>query len=148
MNNSKRVPWTTATFLAFVLAAMAAPVQATHNSAQVIIDWDQIAQQNIGVPPFGPFAQARSYAMVHVAMADAVIAVQGRYDPFFARLSLPVPDGASAKAAAAQAAHDVLVHLVPANQAAFDDSLARASMASRRTLEGPVDPSAGEVAAE
>jgi hypothetical protein len=34
-----------------------------------------------------------------------------------------VPHGASAKAAAAQAAHDVLVALIPANQAAFDTAL-------------------------
>lgn len=120
MNNSKRVPRTTATFLAFVLAALAAPVHASHNGAQVIIDWDQIAQTTVGGPPF---AQARSYAMVSIAMADAVVAVQGRYDPFFARLNSPLAHGASAKAAAAQAAHDVLVHLVPANQAALDASL-------------------------
>jgi hypothetical protein len=56
-------------------------------SAQLIIDWDQIAQQNVGGPPF---AQARSYAMVSIAMADAVVAVQGRYDPFFAKLSVPI----------------------------------------------------------
>ncbi len=125
MNKTNRVRWSTATFLAVVLAAMAVPVQATgssgSSSAQVIIDWDQIAQQNI---VGGPFPQARSFAMVSIAMADAVVAVQGKYDPFFAKLRLPVPDGASAKAAAAQAAHDVLVALVPANQAALDAALA------------------------
>jgi hypothetical protein len=122
MNNSSRVRWTTAAFLAVVLAATAAPVQATHsNSAQVIIDWDQIAQQTVGGPPF---AQARSYAMVSIAMADAVVAINGKYDPFFAKLSTPIPHGASATAAAAQAAHDVLVALVPVNQAALDAALA------------------------
>ncbi len=100
---------------------MAAPVQATgSSSAQVIIDWDQIAQQNI---VGGPFPQARSFAMVSIAMADAVVAVQGKYDPFFAKLSVPLVYGASASAAAAQAAHDVLVALVPANQVALDAAL-------------------------
>jgi len=122
MNNSNRVRWTTVAFLAVVLAATAAPVQATHsNSAQVIIDWDQIAQQTVGG---APFAQARSYAMVSIAMADAVVAIKGKYDPFFAKLSTPIPHGASATAAAAQAAHDVLVALVPMNQAALDAALA------------------------
>ncbi len=122
MCTSNRVRWTTATFLAVVLAATSVPVHAAQDkSAQVIIDWDQIAQQNIGGPPF---SQARSYAMVSIAMADAVVAIQGRYDPFFVQLSSPVPHGASAKAAAAQAAHDVLLALVPANQAVFDAALA------------------------
>ena len=89
-------------------------------SRQVILDWNQVAQANIGGQPF---SQTRSYAMVHIAMADAVIAIEGNYDPFHASLK-NVPHGASAGAAAAQAAHDVLVALIPANQAVFDTALA------------------------
>ena len=44
-------------------------------------------------------------------MADAVIAIERDYEPFYVDLK-SVPHGASAKAAAAQAAHDVLVALV------------------------------------
>lgn len=114
---------------AFVAAAgllmFASSVLATggaHNaSRQVIIDWNQVAQTSIGGQPF---SQTRSYAMVHIAMADAVIAIEGDYEPFHARLK-NVPHGASATAAAAQAAHDVLLALVPANQAAFDEALAK-----------------------
>lgn len=120
MNIRKR----TCLFLAVVVAVLSTMVPATQashsNSAQVIIEWDQIAQQNI---VGAPFLVSRSYAMVSIAMADAVVAVQGKYDPFFAKLSAPVPHGASATAAAAQAAHDVLVALVPANQAALDAAL-------------------------
>ena len=93
----------------------------SERSGEVIIDWNQVAQQNIGGPPF---LQTRSYAMVHIAMADAVMAIEGRYEPFHVRLRSSVPQGASAKAAAAQAAHDVLVALIPANKAAFDAALA------------------------
>jgi hypothetical protein len=65
----------------------------------------------------------RYYAMMHVAMFDAVNAIERRYTPYHARLRAhPV---ASAEAAAAQAAHDVLKALVtnPTSQAAFDAAL-------------------------
>ncbi len=52
----------------------------------------------------------RGYTMMHIAMADAVVAIEGRYDPFHARVW--GSRGASAEAAAAQAGHDVFVVLV------------------------------------
>jgi hypothetical protein len=116
-NFKRRVAKSVAPIVAF--SFLAGGTEANQN-AQVIIDWNQVAQQNISGPPF---LQARSYAMVHIAMADAVVAIEGRYEPFHAKLVAPVPHGASAKAAAAKAAHDVLVALVPANQAAFDAAL-------------------------
>jgi hypothetical protein len=101
-----------------VLALVCSGARA-ETGAQVIIDWDQLAQQHI----FGqPFSQVRQYAMVHVAMADAVVAIQGRYEPFHA--ATWAPSGASPEAAAAQAARDVLVHLIPGAAATFDARLA------------------------
>lgn len=121
MNTTERIRWRTLTFLSIFVAAMAAPAQATHrDTAQIIIDWDQVAQQTIGG---APFLQARAYAMVSVAMADAVVAIQGKYDPFFVNLNPAVAHGASATAAAAQAAHDVLFGLFPANEAALAAAL-------------------------
>ena len=52
----------------------------------------------------------RGYSMMHIAMADAVVAIDGRYDPFHAKVW--ASRGASAEAAAAQAGHDVFVVLV------------------------------------
>ena len=89
-----------------------------HQSAEVIIEWNQLLQQNIGGPPF---AQTRTYAMAHIAMADAVVAIEGGYKPY--RVRLGAPHGASAEAAAAQAAHDVLVVLIPTGQTAFANAL-------------------------
>jgi hypothetical protein len=91
---------------------------ANHQSAEVIIEWNQLLQQNVGGPPF---AQTRTYAMAHIAMADAVVAIEGGYKPY--RVRLEAPHGASAEAAAAQAAHDVLVVLIPTGQSAFDTAL-------------------------
>lgn len=91
-------------------------------SAAVVIEWNQLAQIHVGGPPF---SQTRQYAMVHIAIADAVVAVEGRYEPF--SIGAWAPHGASARAAAAQAAHDVLVSFFPAGSAAiaaFDAKLA------------------------
>ena len=53
--------------------------------------------------------------MVHGAMYDAVAAVEGGLEPFATRVTSP--PGASADAAVAQAAHDVLVARVPGQAA-------------------------------
>jgi hypothetical protein len=108
-----------ATFLAVVLGAFALHAHANHKpGAAVVIEWNQLAQQYVGGPPF---AQTRTYAMVHVAMADAVVAIESDYEPF--RVATQAPQGASAEAAAAQAAHDVLVVLAPGGTTAFDSAL-------------------------
>ena len=90
------------------------------SNGSVVIEWNDLLQRNIGGPPIG---QPRSYAMLHIAMADAVVAIEGQYRPFHAQVS--APSGASAKAAAAQAGHDMLVVLLPATQATADAVLAK-----------------------
>ena len=90
---------------AFVVATSGVLVPRAAVSEQprgdVIIEWNQLLQRNIAGPPIG---QPRSYAMLHIAMADAVVAIDGQYRPFHAKLR--APSGASAEAAAAQAGHD------------------------------------------
>lgn len=108
-----------ATFLAVVLGTCALLARANHGpDAAVVIEWNQLAQRYVSGPPF---AQTRAYATVHVAMADAVVAIEGRYDPF--RVATQAPQGASAEAAAAQAAHDVLLALAPGGTIVFDSAL-------------------------
>jgi hypothetical protein len=63
----------------------------------------------------------RSYAMMHIAMFDAVNSIEGGYTAY--RVRIPATRYASSEAAAAQAAHDVLVSLYPANTAKFDTAL-------------------------
>jgi hypothetical protein len=89
--------------------------------ANTVIDWNQLAGQLVAGPPF---SQARQHAMIHVAMADAVVAIEGRYEPF--KFKVSAPRGASSKAAAAQAAHDVLAAFFPqgtAGRTAIDAKL-------------------------
>src|SRR5215475_8224832 len=90
--------------------------------ADVVIDWniksDEIAAQK-QVPPFD---HSRGTAMLHVAMFEAVNAVEGRYLPY--KLNLTADRNTSKEAAAAVAGHAILVALYPDQQSTFDATLA------------------------
>jgi hypothetical protein len=76
----------------------------------------------------GPGRSARAMAIVHIAMFDAMIAVEGGYRSY---TGLPRTFGdVSIRAAIAQAAHDTLVVLYPSQAAFFDEKLEE----SRRSL--------------
>lgn len=89
--------------------------------SDVISDWNAKAEA-IGIerrllpPPF-----ARSMATLHVAMFEAVNAVDRRYTPH--KLSLSAEEGASKDAAAAVAARDVLAAAYPDQQITLDAAL-------------------------
>src|SRR3954447_4536552 len=98
-----------ATLLVFALAAV--PFTA---SANVITDWDDIAVKTIqppGPPPIGVDLSFRAQALVDVAMFNAVDCIEPKYRAYGMQLE-PMPD-ASPDAAAATAAANVLIKLVP-----------------------------------
>jgi len=64
----------------------------------------------------------RYYALMHIAMYDAVSSIESGRTPIHARV--PAARHASSDAAAAQAAHDVLVALIPEHKTKFDSALA------------------------
>jgi hypothetical protein len=84
--------------------------------------------------------------MVHIAMFDAVNGIDPRYQPY---LILPEPPaGASPEAAAASAAHGVLVRLFPEQKAALDAVL-NTSLAAVPDGQGQTDGvQYGDLAAE
>src|SRR5215213_1199103 len=88
---------------------------ATPASPSAVITWNEIAQraaiQVAGQPPAHAIA---SIAFAQAAVYDAVIAIEGGYQPYQVRLA-QLPD-ASVDAAVATAAHRVLVHYFPAQQ--------------------------------
>jgi hypothetical protein len=86
--------------------------------AEVVFEWNELLEA--AVPPAG-LSPPRYYAMMHVAMFDAVNSIERRYRSY--RFSVWAPPGASSEAAAAQAAHDVLVAQFPAGTATFDTAL-------------------------
>jgi len=111
-------------------AQMATPgEQPTAGQTDMVLDWNEIAVNSIvGV------AQQRSergfirLAMVHIAVYDALDAIAGYpFMPYTGKLDVALP--ASADAAAATAAHDVLVALYPEQQSQLDSKY-DASLAS------------------
>jgi hypothetical protein len=123
MRTSPRAFWS-AVMGALILLGLGILPASAHSfdeSADVILQGNHIARRDIGVGG-QPFVQTRRYAMVHVAMADAVLAIDDRYAPL--RVRAWAPPGASKTAAAAKAARDILVSFFPANQADYDATLA------------------------
>ena len=70
----------------------------------------------------GPARTSLAFAIVHIAIFDAVNAIVGGYKSYTGLD--PAPYGASAEAAVAQAAHDTLVALFPSQRPRFDALLA------------------------
>ena len=103
-------------------AVVAAAFVPASTRADVIIDWniksDEIAAQKQVLP----FNHSRGTAMLHVAMFEAVNAVEGRYLPY--KLNLTADRTASKEAAAASAGHDILLALYPDQQSTLDATLA------------------------
>src|SRR5215510_15590790 len=91
--------------------------RATLASPHVIPAWYATAR----TAPASPVQLSRVLAMVHAAMHDAVNAVEPRYETYASDLTAPRAD---AEAAAAAAAHRVLVGLFPAQQTRWDSALA------------------------
>jgi hypothetical protein len=91
-------------------------------AANVIADWKQIGETTISGTGRKNAVALPYYAYLSVAMYDAVTAIDPRYEPFAVRVH--APRHASVDAAAATAAHDVLVHYFSAQAAALDAGLA------------------------
>ena len=107
--------------LAALLAVAAAPARA-----DTVTDWNQTAANMLigTAPPLQPpQITVPHLAMVHGAVYDAVNAIDGGHEGYLLSPRVARPTD-SKDAAAATAAHRVLVHLVPAQQAALDAQLA------------------------
>jgi hypothetical protein len=88
--------------------------------ANVVDDWNAIAQQAIVVNAArGGGAAVVDFAYVHIAIYDAVNAIDGRYS-VFAVQPLSSPVGGSPEAAAATAAYLTLKWMFPMQQAYLD----------------------------
>jgi hypothetical protein len=85
----------------------------------LVVQWNQIHQTLYGT---GPGVQLRSLPMMHIAMFDAINSIEEGYTKYL--IQIRASHGASADAAAAKAARDVLTALYPAQQTAFDALLA------------------------
>jgi membrane-associated phospholipid phosphatase len=86
--------------------------------ADPVLDWNVIAVDTAVANGQNPFAQARFAAIVQVAVFEAVNAITGDYQPYLG--SIVAPHGASANAAAVQAAYRVLSTYFPASASTLD----------------------------
>jgi hypothetical protein len=101
-----------------------------------LVRWNHIAMDASGVDhtpvqdgesrvfgeQLGPGRASRAMAIVHIAIADAVNAIHGRWESYTQIES--APRGASVEAAIAQAARDTLVAMYPSQAPSFDEALA------------------------
>jgi hypothetical protein len=133
---------------AVVAATLAIPSHATgafrdREDPAVVREWNVLAEGTIPTSA-GP-TLPRSYAMMHIAMFDAVNSIEGGYTAY--RVRIPATRLASSEAAAAQAAHDVLVSLYPANTTKFDTALA-ARLAAIQPLRAQLGAQVGREVAK
>lgn len=90
--------------------------------ADVVGDWTTIALHTVISSEQSQLRAAREMATVHVAMFESMNFVEGIYDPRFV-VKPPQPLSISSEAAAAAAAHYILVQLHPEQERALDAAL-------------------------
>ena len=102
----------------------------------VIAEWNALLVS--AVPPSAGADIPRYYALMHIAMYDAISSIDRRSSALHSRV--PAPRHASTDAAAAQAAHDVLVALFPDRKSLFDEG--------RRDRLVTINPERGRLGAD
>jgi hypothetical protein len=90
--------------------------------ADVITDWNQAAMDVMKAVNVAGNPWTRTLAIMHVSMSDAVNAVQNRYARFTP--DVPATTNASAVAAAASAAREILMRQYPGQKARIDAAFA------------------------
>jgi membrane-associated phospholipid phosphatase len=116
-----------------IAVALLAVTVVGRASVDEVVRWNKVATDATVAAKINPLAESRIFAILHVAIHDAVNAVEPRYEPYQPGTS-PAPAGASVDAAIAGAAHATLVALLPDSKATFDAAL-------EETLRGITDDS-------
>jgi hypothetical protein len=121
-----------ASLLVHACGSHSASVEAKHQSPQdsssqpvnPVLQWNRTLLVIVRTPGAQPATvhPTRSFAIMHAAIYDAVNAIDRTHRPYLVRLS-GVPRSASQEAAAAAAAHQVLVSLYPAFKTTLDAEL-------------------------
>jgi hypothetical protein len=109
-------------FGAILLVALMVPgrdVVATSAGPGIVLEWNQIMQDTI--PATAAIGTPRYYALAHIAMFDAINSIVRDFEPY--RVQMRLSSG-SPEAAAAQAAHDVLVAINSGSAPVYDAALA------------------------
>src|SRR5262245_19508603 len=98
---------------------LATPVVAR---SDVIMDWNAKVEAIGAEKQLANVPNSRAQSMMHLAMFEAVNAIERRYEAY--KLTLTADRATSKEAAAASAAHEILVALYPDQKAGLDALLA------------------------
>ncbi len=113
-----------------LISTCAGTAQAVEITGDPILDWNGVALEinrldhSVGqtTEQGGPTRSSRALAIVHIAMYDAFVSIDGVNTPYLIRV--PVSRLASDEAAVATAAHTALAGLYPTKRAFLDAELA------------------------
>ena len=103
-----------------LLMPAGSPARAQGPAADIVFEWNQILQDTLPIPH--NVLTPRFFALTHIAMFDAIATFDRDFEPYHVKLRHW--NGGSPAAAAAQAAHDVIVALNPAAAGTYDAALA------------------------
>src|SRR2546428_3393244 len=109
-------------WLPHLLAALALALTASHAGADTVTEWNQTSIDVLKAGNVAGNPWSRCMAMVHVAIADAVNTIQGRYTRY--AVTIPAAPNASADAAVAAAARGILIQVYPSQKAKVDEAYA------------------------
>jgi hypothetical protein len=113
--------------------------------ADEVTRWNKLATDVAAAAHTDPLTESRTFAMLHVAIHDAVNAVEPRYERYVRTMS--ELKGGSAPVAAAVAAHDTLVAFYPSGRQVFDAALDEALQAAGKGNATERGVAAGRAAA-
>jgi hypothetical protein len=109
--------------LATGTATAATGATATSDDPAVVSEWNEIAVTTLAADTTKQGVETILYtAFVQAAVYDAVVGVEGRYEPY--SFDARAPRRTSAQAAAVAAAHKILVTYSPSAQATLDEKYA------------------------
>jgi hypothetical protein len=119
------------------LTVLATALMTNARAEDPIAAWNQISENAVKAGKHPLPVTSVEFAMVQLAIYDAVESIDGRYEPYYTRV--PGATG-SLSAAAAKAGHDTLVGLFPAQSMALD--AAYADFLATNGVD-PLDPGTG-----
>lgn len=106
-----------------LLSLLAALLVTTPVRSDVIMSWNEAADAIAADKGTGTPAHGRGLAILHLAMFEAVNAIERRYTPY--KLKLSAERGTSKEAATASAGYHVLLQLHPDQKSRLDAMLAK-----------------------
>jgi hypothetical protein len=101
-----------------LLAWAGAMLAQSNASPDAVVRWNRIATEAAAAAQTDPLTESRLFSILHIAIHDAVNAIDRRYESY--RFKASTAPSASLDAAIAAAAHAVLTELLPAAKSTFD----------------------------